>query len=143
MRDDHLVGEGRLFEPDIMLPAQYFTLLRKQSRQGPEYLLVVAMLQDAVECFQKYRHATDEVGRELFEDARDWIASDDQKWPFSFENVCAILKLDAAYLRSGLSGWADVSEAARNRGKVVPFKTPPASHPEVAAADPVPAARAS
>ena len=140
MRDDHLVGEGRLFEPDIMLPAQYFTLLRKQSRQGPEYLLVVAMLQDAVECFQKYRRATDEVGRELFEHARDWIESDDQKWPFSFENVCAILKLDAGYLRRGLCGWADLSEAARNR-KVVPIKTPPASYPDVVAA--VPAARAS
>ena len=30
MRDDHLVGEGRLFEPDVMLPVQYFAVLRKR-----------------------------------------------------------------------------------------------------------------
>ena len=86
MRDDHLVGEGRLFEPDVMLPAQYFTLLRKRAPQGPEYLLIIAMLQDAIECFQKYRYTADENGRQLFEDAREWITSEDQAWPFSFEN---------------------------------------------------------
>ena len=123
MRDDHLVGEGRLFEPDVMLPVQYFTLLRKRSPQGPEYHLVIAMLQDAIECFQKYRFAIDENGRELFEDAREWFASPDRKWPFSFENVCGILNLDADYLRQGLAVWAEVQEAARRRGKVVPFKT--------------------
>ena len=67
MRDDHLVGEGRLFQPDIMLPAQYFAVLRKPAPQGPEYALVIAMLQDAVECLQKYRFSTDEVGRELYD----------------------------------------------------------------------------
>lgn len=82
MRDD-LVGEGRLFEPDIMLPAQYFAVLRKSAPQGPEYLLVMAMLQDAVECVQKYRFAVDPNAIELYTDAYDWIASDDQQWPFS------------------------------------------------------------
>ena len=28
---DNLVGDGRLFQPDIMLPAQYFAVLRKSS----------------------------------------------------------------------------------------------------------------
>ncbi len=143
MRDDHLVGEGRLFEPDIMLPVQYFTLLRKRSPQGPEYLLVIAMLQDAIECVQKYRWATDENGRELFEDARDWIASDDRKWPFSFENVCGVLNLDADYLRRGLSEWSEAQEALRRPNKVVPIKAPPASYPEAVEPEPVAAARAS
>jgi hypothetical protein len=143
MRDDHLVGEGRLFEPDIMLPAQYFTLLRKQSPQGPEYQLVIAMLQDAIECVQKYRCAIGENGRELFEDARDWIVSDDRKWPFSFENVCAVLNLDADYPRRGLSLSGEAQEAARPRGKVVPFKAPPPAFAGTAPAEPVAAARAS
>jgi hypothetical protein len=143
MRDDHLVGEGRLFQPDIMLPAQYFTLLRKQAPQGPEYLLVTAMLQDAIECFQKYRFAIDETGRELFVDARDWIASDDRKWPFSFENVCAILNLNAEYLRRGLSQWADNQDAMRRSPKVVPLKSVAAPFVEATEAAPVAAARAS
>jgi hypothetical protein len=133
MRDDHLVGEGRLFEPDVMLPAQYFTLLRKQAPQGPEYLLVIAMLQDAIECFQKHRGARDETGRELFEDARDWIESDDRRWPFSFENVCALLNLHAGYIRRGLHDWADRQAGGRPLAKVLPLKAP--ARPVVAPAD--------
>lgn len=124
MRDDHLVGEGRLFQPDIMLPAQYFAVLRKVAPQGPEYNLLVAMLQDAVECFQKYRFAADENGRELYTEAHDWIASEDRKWPFSFENVCAILKLEASYVRRGLFEWGQRADDERRRAKVVPIKTP-------------------
>jgi hypothetical protein len=142
MRDDHLVGEGRLFEPDVMLPAQYFTLLRKRSPQGPEYLLVIAMLQDAIDCFQKYRFATDENGVALFADAYEWIKSDDRRWPFSFENVCGVLNLDSDYLRRGLATWGEAQDAARRRAKVVPIKsgTPPYVEAET---QPVAAARAS
>ncbi len=124
MRDDHLVGEGRLFEPDVMLPAQYFAVLRKRAPQGPEYMLVIAMLQDAVECLQKYRFSTDEVARELYESAREWIASDDRKWPFSFENVCGVLNLHPEYLRRGLAAWGPVTDDQRRTAKVVPFKMP-------------------
>lgn len=120
MRDD-LVGEGRLFEPDVMLPAQYFAVLRKSAPQGPEYFLVLAMLQDAVECVQKHRFSTDPNGRELYTDAHDWIASDDRQWPFSFENVCGILKIEPEYLRNGLFRWCERQEELRRSGKVVPF----------------------
>jgi len=125
MRDD-LVGEGRLFQPDIMLPSQYFSVLRKTSPQGPEYRLILAMLQDAVDCFQKYRFATDENGRALYEDAREWLASKDRKWPFSFENICGVLKLDVDYVRRGLFGSGEREDDHRRPAKVLPFKTPPA-----------------
>jgi hypothetical protein len=105
-----------VFEPDVMLPAQYFTLLRKRSPQGPEYLLVIAMLQDAIDCFQKYRFATDENGVALFADAYEWIKSDDRRWPFSFENVCGVLNLDSDYLRRGLATWGEARGAAARQG---------------------------
>lgn len=138
MRDD-LVGEGRLFTPDVMLPAQYFAVLRKSAPQGPEYQLVIAMLQDAIECVQKYRFATDENGRELYRDAREWIASDDRRWPFSFENICGVLNLHPDYLRRGLCEQAERNDAARRRDNVVPFKAPaaryaPAAEPAAAKA---------
>ncbi|MGH7790133.1 MAG: hypothetical protein ACRERC_24920 [Candidatus Binatia bacterium] len=139
MRDD-LVGEGRLFTPDVMLPAQYFAVLRKTAPQGPEYQLVIAMLQDAIECVQKYRFATDENGRGLYEDARDWIASEDRRWPFSFENICGVLNLHPDYLRRGLFEQAERNDAARRRDNVVPFKAPAARY--VPAAEPA-AAKAS
>lgn len=133
MRDDQ-VGEGRLFEPDIMLPAQYFAVLRKSAPQGPEYQLVLAMLQDAVECFQKYRFATEPHGRELYEDARQWIMSEDQSWPFSFENICMILRLEPSFVRQGLVRWGERAEAARRAGKLVPFA--PTARPALRVADP-------
>lgn len=137
MRDD-LVGEGRLFEPDVMVPAQYFAVLRKTAPQGPEYYLVLAMLQDAIECVQKYRFSTDPNGRELYADAHDWIASDDRLWPFSFENVCGILKMDPDYLRDGLFRWCERQEELRRSGKVVPF-----TGRKPVLAEPLPAAKAS
>ena len=120
MRDD-LVGEGRLFEPDVMLPAQYFAVLRKSAPQGPEYHLVLAMLQDAIECVQKYRFAVDPNGRELYQDAYEWIASDDRKWPFLFDNVYRILKFDPDYLRQGLFRWGERQDELRRSAKVLPF----------------------
>lgn len=125
MHDDERFGsDGRLFQPDIMLPAQFFSVLRKQSCRGPEYFLVIAMLEDAIECFQKHRWATDDTGRGLYEEARIWLESDDRVWPFSFENVCGVLGLDTDYVRRGLDRWAAENDA--RRAKVVQLKTPAA-----------------
>lgn len=121
---DNLVGEGRLFTPDIMLPAQYFAVLRKAAPPGPEYNLILAMLQDAVECFQKYRFTTDPNGRELYEDAYGWIVSTDRIWPYSFDNICMILRFDPDYLRQGLLRWGEREDERRRQGKVVPINSP-------------------
>jgi len=127
----------------IMLPSQYFSVLRKTAPQGPEYLLVIAMLQDAIECFQKYRWAIDENGQQLYADANEWIESEDRKWPFSFENVCGVLNLNPDYIRVGLNRWVERAEVRRRANKVVPIKPAVAPLPE-AVPVPVPvAARAS
>jgi hypothetical protein len=116
---DHLVGEGKLFQPDVVLPSQYFNGNRGGVAQEPEYRLVLAVLEDAVHCFLKYRFSTDGPGRELFEDTREWIDSDDRQWPFSYENICAILGIDPDYVRDGLRQWETRSEAERRRVNVV------------------------
>jgi hypothetical protein len=67
--------------------------------------------------------------------------SEDRKWPFSFENVCEILKLDIDYVRHGLIRWGEREDELRRRGKVLAFKAPT---PFAAADAPAaPAARAS
>ena len=42
-----------LFQPDTLLPAQYHDGFKRQSLE-PERELVLAVLEDAVVCFQKY-----------------------------------------------------------------------------------------
>ena len=109
---DHLVGEGKLFQPDVMLPSQYAGRVRGRVAQEAEYNLVLALLEDAVHCFRKHRHAKAESAKELYNESREWFESDDRSWPFSFENVCMILGIDADYLREGLFRVEREGEAA-------------------------------
>jgi hypothetical protein len=92
--------------PDILLPDQLRWKLRP-AQLGPEHELLLAVLEDAVNCFQKQHHATDPTLRQLFLDARDWIASTDRSWLFSFENICDTLDLDPVYVRAGLRAWSE------------------------------------
>jgi len=117
---------SHLLQPDTLLPLQYFAALRRKSAHEPERRLVSAVLQDAVDCFQKHLHARDRKSRQLHLDAQEWICSDDRSWPFSFENACDLLQINAEYLRRGLLAWRDRQLAERTRGKVVPLASVPA-----------------
>ena len=44
-----------LFEPDTLLPIQYFEALRKKHLLEGEKRLVLSVLEDAIECFMKTR----------------------------------------------------------------------------------------
>jgi hypothetical protein len=118
--DRHQVEErlNDLFEPDILLPTQYFAALKRKRYSCGEHRLVIAIIQDAVECFQKHIHARDSKRRQLFVDAEAWIASDDDLGPFSFNNVCELLGMNSDYLRQGLLDWRD-RERARRRGRMM------------------------
>jgi hypothetical protein len=91
-----------LFEPDVLLPVQYFDLLRRKAPIEPEKRLMWAVLEDAVECYR--RHVGDGKGKPNgeFDEVESWILDPDGDWFFSFENICATLGIDADYLRRGL-----------------------------------------
>jgi hypothetical protein len=109
---DHLVGEGKLFQPDVLLPSQFAARVRGRGPQEAEVNLVRAVLDDAIHCFKKYRFAKGDASRALYEEARDWIESTDRQWPFSYENICMILGIDPDYLRSGLARWEEREASA-------------------------------
>ena len=114
MRDEFL-SDVRLFEPDSILPAQFFAALREKPPAGPEYLLAAAILEDAIECFQKHCEARESKTRRLYEDAEEWISSDDRQWPFSYVNICELLGLQPDCLRAGLRAWQENRKQARTR----------------------------
>jgi hypothetical protein len=66
-----------------------------------ERALMRAVLQDAIRCLAG-EVGSGEERLELARQARDWVASHDQEWPFSFEHLCDGLGLDAARLRPRL-----------------------------------------
>jgi hypothetical protein len=91
-------ASGKYSRIDVILPSQYFGRVRKLT---PEERLMVAVLDDALDCLAKYRLATDQQSRQLFEETRQWLLAVDTDWPYSFRCICGVLDLDAgAVLRN-------------------------------------------
>ncbi len=106
MKDQRVADGGAgVFQPDFLLPLQFFTGTRGRGCAEGERRLVLAILEDAVECFQKYCVTKETRGRQLFADAEEWFLSDDRDWLFSFVNVCEILSLQPDFIRQGLLTW--------------------------------------
>jgi len=99
------ITTGALFEPDILTTHQFSGVFRQKGNLEPEERLMLAVLTDAVECFQKYRSARNRKGRVLFNEAEAWIRSRESLKPFSFEHICEILNINPSYLRVGLMQW--------------------------------------
>ncbi len=72
-----------------------------------ERRLALAVLTEAVQCFQKHAVARDVRGRRLFREAEQWLMGGDNNPQFSFEGICEALKLDPGYLRNGLRRWRE------------------------------------
>ena len=124
---DNLVGDGPV-QPEIVLPEQFFASIGGRVPLKAEYQLAAAVLQEAVECYQKHLLSTDSKGRVLFTDAQAWIDADDWDWPFSFLNICAIVRIDPDYLRGGLRAWHQREAVSKPRATLLSMP-PPASGP--------------
>jgi len=79
-------------------------LLKTNIREG-EKRLMLALLENAIEDFQKYALANDTVEKELFQEAEVWFLAVDNDSLFSFENICEYLQINSNYLRQGLLRW--------------------------------------
>jgi hypothetical protein len=88
-------------------------LFKKDIREGEEKLLL-AVLADAIEHFQKHVVAKDEKGRKLFQEAEEWFLEKDSDGLFSFEYVCDTLQLHPDYIRQGLVSWKKAKRKERS-----------------------------
>src|SRR6266436_205405 len=76
-------------------------LFKKDIREREERLML-AVLESAVEDFQKYVLARKPSGKKLFQDAEEWFLEKNSDELFSFENICETLQLHPDYIRQGL-----------------------------------------
>ena len=106
-----------LFQPDTLLPAQYFETLRRKTLE-PEKELMLAVLEDGVASFLKYLHAENRTGNTLFRNAEEWIWEENSEWPFSFENICDVVGIDPQYLRQGLMRSKGLALVRRPKAKI-------------------------
>jgi hypothetical protein len=118
------VGErvSSLFQPDTLLPAQYLDTFRRKAHLEPEKRLMLALLEDAIACFQKYLLARDAKGKMIFREAEEWITERESDWLFSFDSVSEALGFNPQYLREGLVRWKEAKAAGRSRAKIYRLK---------------------
>ena len=79
---------------------------KKNLREGEERLML-AVLESAVEDFQKYILARHTCGKKLFQQAEDWILDTDSEELFSFKGICETLGLHPDHIRKGLMVWKE------------------------------------
>jgi hypothetical protein len=96
---------GSLFQPDTLLGEDYAANFRRKIPLEPERILLLAILEDGVRCYQENLFVAGGKRRALFEEARDWLFSDDAMWFCSFVSICTMLNLDPDYIRRGLRQW--------------------------------------
>ena len=98
-----LVGRGTSpFNADPVATGEHF-VGRRTAAFEPERRLAIAILQDAIECYQKHLLLRDHT----FEDAEAWIMSREHEYLFSFEGICQMLDVNAQCLRRGLVAWRE------------------------------------
>ena len=82
------------------------SVYKKNIREGEERLML-AVLESAVEDFQKYVLARKPRGKQLFQYAEDWFLEKDVEGLFSFESICETLGLHPDHIRKGLLVWKE------------------------------------
>jgi hypothetical protein len=102
-RDTEIMNS--LFLPDVLTPAQYFDSIRRDSADVPLKRLMMAVLQDAIRCFQSNAGNRSRSKEQCFREVREWIFHAPGEGPFSFVSVCDALGIVPEYLRAGLAEW--------------------------------------
>jgi len=103
--EEHLNDE--FAEAEAMLPLQFYGKRSGAAASEPLRRLMVAMLVDAVRCFQTEFAARQEARRQEFAEARSWIFSDKENGVFSFKAVCDALEIDPEAMRKALIRWEE------------------------------------
>jgi hypothetical protein len=93
------------FEAEPILPAQFFEGRKKNAALEPVKRLMLAVLTDAVHCYQVGCDAEKTSRIRAFREAEEWLFSAKGYGLFSFENVCYALDITPDYLRKMVRKW--------------------------------------
>jgi len=111
-----------LFQPDMLALGEFCQTCPRHISLEPEMALMLAVLQEAISCFQRYVLAQGGKGKRLFREAEQWILEKDNEWLFSFENICEVLGLSPGFVRSGLLRWKEKRLAKNFGAQILPFE---------------------
>jgi hypothetical protein len=113
-----------LFGPDTLVPAQYFDRVGTDAAFQPEKRLMLAVLEEAIATFQRHAIGDTRRSQRLVEDVEEWVSGASGEWPFSFDNICGALDLDADYLRAGMMRWKEAARRKAQQGRSTVYRFP-------------------
>jgi hypothetical protein len=121
------VAEQTIADGQDILPTQFYSDRPGLAPMEPLRRLAFAVLMDAVQVFQTNFGAPPSNRRLEFNEAQEWLFGPQGDGPFSFENVCFMLDVDASRLRSKLRLWRAMKRAGQpyrsfaQRSRVIPI----------------------
>jgi len=98
---------GSIFVPDVITPEQFYDSRHDDGEIAPVKRLMMAVLEDALRCFQNNSNARSGPRKRLFAEAERWLCAETGDGPFSFDTVCETLGIEPDFLRGGLRQWRD------------------------------------
>ena len=103
---------------DVPASHQYLRAYRQTKLGEPESRLMLAVLLEAMQTYQKFAGSTSSHGKALFRDVEKWFWSANSDGVFSFVNICEVFGLDPSVFRQGLLRWAKNRKGRESSGKV-------------------------
>jgi hypothetical protein len=105
-----VVEEGG-FAPDCILPVQYFARSKRSFSAGPEGRLMLAVLEDAVNCYLQNMNRSDHEALLELREVNNWFNARNSRDLFAFETICDVLGINPVWMRRCL-------QALRHAGEV-------------------------
>ena len=99
-------------------PEQFRGIWHRTVERSGEQMLMLAMVEQAVDDLGHYRTARRPEHQRIFDQTYRWIAANDRTWPYSFASICEMLDLPRAAIRARLlidDGHAKAGRAPADR----------------------------
>jgi hypothetical protein len=91
------------FQPDFLVPVQFYDQMRRRSAFDGETRLVFAVLEDAVRCYVRTAGSSRRSDAEQFAEVSAWFNAElGGSHVFSFEYVCDVLNIEPISFRDRL-----------------------------------------
>jgi hypothetical protein len=122
-----LTSTNHRLSPATVLPEQFHDRSVGMTYARGEVALMRAVLEDAVNCFQQQFVKHGPQVQQLAKEAERWLFTDDDHWPFSFVNICAVVGLNATYVRQGLQRarpFSDACSTGRGQSRLLRRSSP-------------------
>jgi hypothetical protein len=94
---------ARFVVPAVLTPGQYYEGVHRDDHETQAVKrLTLAVLSDAVRCFQAYACARNRARRLRFAEAQAWILDRKAEGPFAFVTICELPRIEPNCMRNGI-----------------------------------------